>query len=249
VQSLSWPSLVALIVSAAVAGLSRGFSGFGSALIFVPMAATIIAPIHAAPLLLLVDGVLTLGLVPNAWRHANRREVATMAVGALVGTPLGVLTLTRVDPTALRWGLSLAVFACVVLLASGWRYRGKPVVVLTVAVGAASGFLSGVAQTGGPPVVAYWLGAAVAAQVVRANIVFFFALSTIISAVSFAAGGLLTPQIFGLALVVAPIYGLALFIGAHMFALASEATFRKICYALIAAAGLISLPALDGVLR
>ena len=172
-----------------------------------------------------------------------------MVLGALVGIPLGVLTLTRVDPTALRWGLSLTVFACVALLASGWRYSGKPVVLLTIAVGAAAGFLSGVAQIGGPPIIAYWLGAAIAAQVVRANIVLYFALSTIISAVSYAAGGLLTLDVFGLALVVAPVYGLSLYIGARMFRLASEATFRKICYALIAAAGLISLPALDGVLR
>ena len=248
-QSLSWPSLAALIASAIVAGLARGFAGFGAALIFVPLAATVIAPIHAAPLLFLVDGMTAIGLVPNAWRRADRREVGTMVLGAIVGTPLGVLTLTRVDPTTLRWGLSLMVLACVALLASGWRYSGRPVVPLTICVGVAAGFLSGVAQVGGPPIVVYWLGAAIAAEAVRANIVLYFALATVVSAISYAAGGLLTLQILGLALVVAPIYGLALFIGAHMFGLASEATFRKICYALIAAAGLISLPALDGVLR
>ena len=37
--------------------------------------------------------------------------------------------------------------------------------------------------------------------------------------------------------------------GASLFGRASEAVFRAICYALIAAAVLIGLPALDGVLR
>ena len=232
-----------------MAGLSRGFSGFGAALIFVPLAAATISPILAAPLLLVIDGIAALGLVPDAWRRANRREVGTMLLGALVGVPLGVFVLTRLDATALRWGVSAAVLVCVVLLASGWRYSGKPVAPLTVAVGGVAGFMAGVAQVGGPPIVAYWLGATLTANIVRANIVLYFALSTVISAVSYTVGGLLTLDVFGLALVVGPVYGAALFVGAHMFHLASEATFRKICYALIAAAGLISLPALDGVLR
>ena len=37
--------------------------------------------------------------------------------------------------------------------------------------------------------------------------------------------------------------------GASLFGHASEAVFRAICYALIAAAVIIGLPALDGVLR
>jgi len=64
---------------------------------------------------------------------------------------------------------------------SGWRYRGKPTIATTVIVGAAAGLLGGAAQIGGPPIVAYWLSRPVAAEIVRANIVLYFAISTVIT--------------------------------------------------------------------
>ncbi|MFO1035197.1 MAG: sulfite exporter TauE/SafE family protein, partial [Hyphomicrobiales bacterium] len=48
-----------LAITALVAGLARGFSGFGAALIFVPFAARFVGPQQAAALLLLTDGFLT----------------------------------------------------------------------------------------------------------------------------------------------------------------------------------------------
>jgi hypothetical protein len=63
--------------------------------------------------------------------------------------------------------------------------------------------------------------------------------------VTYFAGGLLTTSVVGLALITGPIYGLGLFIGSRMFRLASADTFRRVCFALIAAAILLSLPVLD----
>ncbi len=45
------------------------------------------------------------------------------------------------------------------------------------------------------------------------------------------------------------VYALGIGIGARMFGLASELTFRRVCYVMIAAAGIVSLPVLDGVIR
>jgi uncharacterized protein len=118
-----------------------------------------------------------------------------------------------------------------------------------VAVGAISGVFSGAAQVGGPPVVAYWLGGAFAGNTVRANIILYFAISSAITAVSYLWGGLITAPIAALAVIAAPAYGLGLWLGAHMFGIASEQTFRRLCFGLIALSALISLPLLDGLLR
>jgi biotin transporter BioY len=45
------------------------------------------------------------------------------------------------------------------------------------------------------------------------------------------------------------LYALGLFIGAWLFGVADESIFRRICYALIVIAVVISLPVLDGVIR
>jgi uncharacterized membrane protein YfcA len=242
-------ALVFLAASALLAGLARGFSGFGGALIFVPLASAVVGPRLAAPLLLIIDAVAAAGLIPNAWHHAIRREVGTMAVGALVGVPLGVSLLTRADPLALRWGLAAAVAVLLAVLVSGWRYRGRRTGPVTAGVGVMGGLLSGSAQIGGPPVVAFWLSSPLRPDAVRANIVLYFAVSSVFSGVAYAAGGLLTQAVLVLALLVGPVYGLGIYLGSRLFGVASEATFRRICYVLIGIAAVVSLPVFDGVLR
>ncbi len=243
------PALALLLVTAFMAGLARGFSGFGAALIFIPIASALTGPQVAAPLLLVVDSAMTLGLIPSAFRQADRREVLIMALGAFLGVPLGVWLLTTLDPVVLRWGLVIGAFSLLALLLSGWRYHGRPKPPLTVLVGAVSGLFSGAAQMGGPPVVAYWLGGAIPRQTVRANIVLFFAISTLISAVGYLMKGLFTPGLLALALATAAPYGFGVWLGSRMFGLASEQTFRRLCFAMIAIAGLLGMPALDGLLR
>ena len=139
--------------------------------------------------------------------------------------------------------------AMLTLLVSGWRYRGRPTAPLSFGVGAFAGVCSGAAQVGGPAVIAYWLGSHSPPATIRANIILYFAISTTIAMVTYYFGGVLTLTVLKLCLVVAPVYALGLFIGARLFGVADESVFRRICYALIAVAVLVSLPVLDGVVR
>lgn len=241
--------LLFLAASALVAGLARGFSGFGAALIFIPLGSAAVGPKLAVPLLLVIDAVTTLGMLPNAWRQADRRDVGTMASGAFFGVPAGTYVLANADPLTIRWAIVVLVVVMLALLVSGWRYHGKPKAPVTVLVGGLAGFCSGAAQAGGPPVVAYWLGGAIERWTVRANIVLYFAISSLFSIIAYLAGGLFGIDVLLLAALTAPAYGLGLFAGSHIFGIASEATFRRICYVLIGAAAVISLPVLDGILR
>ena len=231
------------------ASLARGFSGFGAALIFIPLVSALLGPKIAVPLLLVTDGLMTAGMIPGAVRRADRRDVFTMALGAVVGVPTGTWLLTSLDPVVLRWCIVALAAAMLALLVSGWRYRGRPKPPLTVLVGLVSGFFSGAAQVGGPPVVAYWLGSTTAAATVRANIVLFFAITSVFGAIGYVWGGLITLHILSLAAVIAPVYGLGTWAGSRMFGLASDQTFRRICLAMIAFATVVSMPVLDNLLR
>jgi uncharacterized membrane protein YfcA len=202
-----------------------------------------------AALLLLIDFVAALPLLPNAWRHGDRKATAVMVAGALVGVPVGTYFLTRLEPVTTRWIISGFVTALLVLLLSGWRYRGKDYAAVSVGVGGLSGFCSGLAQTGGPPIVGYWLGRPIPSVIARANIMLFFGASDCFSAIAYAATGLINLDAIKFAFFVGPAYALGVWFGASLFGHASETVFRAICYALIAAAVLIGLPALDGLLR
>ena len=188
-------------------------------------------------------------LLPNAWKQADRKATAVMVAGALVGVPIGTWFLTRLEPVTTRWIISGFVAALLVLLLSGWRYRGKEHAPISVGIGGLAGFCSGLAQTGGPPIVGYWLGRPIPSMIARANILLFFGASDFFSAVAYAVSGLINADAIKFAFVVGPVYGIGVWFGATLFGRASETVFRAICYALIAAAVIIGLPALDGVLR
>ncbi|ANP88654.1 sulfite exporter TauE/SafE family protein [Rhizobium leguminosarum] len=231
--------IYALMAFAFIAGLARGFSGFGAALIFIPLGGAIVGPKLISPILLVIDGIATLGMIPPAWRGANRREVLIMAAGAALGVPAGTAMLALLDPTILRWSITIIAIALLALLVSGWRYHGAPSAPLS----------SGAAQLGGPPVVAYWLGGKSDFTRVRANVVLYFSISSVFSAISYYIGGLFVPAVFALTVVILPSYMVGLYGGSKLFGLAEERTFRIACYVLIAAAAIIGMPLLDGVLR
>lgn len=135
------------------------------------------------------------------------------------------------------------------LLVSGWRHHGRPSMPLTIGVGAISGLFTGTAQIGGPPVIAHWLGGSVPSSIVRANVVLYFAISTVLTIISYLVGRLVTPSVLALSLATGPLFGVGLYLRSRFFARAGETTFRYVCYGLIAGAAILSLPSLDGILR
>lgn len=246
---LSAGGLVFVILAAFMAGTARGFSGFGAALIFIPLASAVVGPKLASATLLVVDAILTLGMLPAAFRLADRREVGTMALGAIVGVPLGTTALALVDPTALRWAICILAVLLLFFLMSGWRYLGRPHTALTVAVGAVAGFFSGAAQLGGSPVVAYWLSGTSAGARVRANVIAYFALSTILSIASYVVGGLFEARVFVLCALAAPTYAIGLRLGSALHRTSDERYFRRVCFLLIGASALAGLPLFDALWR
>src|ERR1700694_1131899 len=160
---------LAICAIALVSGTARGFSGFGAALIFMPLASSMAAPRLVAALLLIIDFVAAAPLVPNAWKHADRKATAVIVLGALIGVPIGTWFLSWLDPVTTRWIISGFVCGLLLLLLSGWRYRGKDHPAISVGIGGLSGFCSGLAQTGGPPIVGYWLRRPLALAAGRAH--------------------------------------------------------------------------------
>jgi len=84
---------------------------------------------------------------------------------------------------------------------------------------------------------------------VRANIVLYFAISTVLTGASYLVGGLITQSVIALSLATGPLYGLGLYLGSRLFGRATETSFRRVSYGLIAAAAIVSLPVLDAVFR
>ncbi len=76
----------------------------------------------------------------------------------------------------------------------------------------------------------------------RANIILFFAATTVLTVVTYVSGGLMTLDVLKLSLFTGPAYGIGTWAGSKMFGLASPQIFRNISLGLIAFAVFTSLP-------
>lgn len=241
-QLLADPRYGLVILAAALAGLVRGFSGFGGAMVFMPLASLAYEPKLAAVWLFIADDLAALIMLPDAVRRCVWREVLPLAGAAALTAPLGVAVLVLVDADMMRWAIGLAILAAVAAMAAGWRYRGAPALPVTLGTGALAGFSGGAAALPGPPVVLLWLGGRSDAATVRANLVVFFGLLAVATGLSYWGHGLFDATGIAGSLPLVPAYLLPLWLGGRLFARSSEAQFRRAALVLCAAAALCGLP-------
>jgi uncharacterized protein len=241
--------LMLALAIAALSGAVRGFSGFGSALIYVPLMSAVYGPRIAAATFLVVDFATGAAFALRVLRDCNWREVLPLAAAAAVAAPFGTLILIFADPVMLRWMISLVVLLMVIVLASGWRYHGTPLLPITLGVGLLAGLLGGAVQISGPPVIVYWLGGSSEARVMRANFVVYFALTAIVLVVTYLSRGLITAEVLALALMLGPVHILAIAAAAPLFHRASGQTYRRVAYVIMTLAAVVSMPLFDAWLR
>jgi len=238
--------LIALGI-AMLAGLVRGFTGFGSALIYMPLMSAVYSPQVAAPTLLLFDTICSLPFALKVWTQATRREMVPVAFGGAVFVPLGVAALVYVDILALRWFIAALVLVALAVLISGWRYHGKPTRAASFGVGARAGFGAGSVQIAAPPLLVFWLGGQNSAATVRANIMVYFILEGTLSIVAYTFTGLVDRQVGTLAILLGVPSAAAMAAGAWWFHGTSDRLYRRLAYVIIAISGLASLPLFDAL--
>ncbi|WP_284177647.1 sulfite exporter TauE/SafE family protein [Rhabdaerophilum sp. SD176] len=248
--ALSSQDWLVVALGAALGGLTRGFTGFGFAMIFMPLAASVLPPHVALAVIWAIDAPFALVLGLRAYRAADKKGVLTLLAAAALMFPVGLYALIHVDALVIRWIISGLVMAAVVILASGWRYHGRPGLPLTLSVGSLSGLFNGLASLSGLPLALFWLSSQNRQPAeIRADMQTYFLFSTFVSGAILGYRGILTVETLLIALSVMPAYGAMLYLGTRGYHMASEATFRRIAYAIVALAAILSLPALDGWIR
>ena len=244
-QVLSYEGLPVLVLAAFVAGIVRGFAGFGTAMVFVPIAALVVEPIYAILIMMIFDLFGPIALLPRAWRDGEPRDVGLLGIGAIIGLPFGVYLLTQLDPVVFRWLVSLLALSLLVLLVSGWRYSNPLGNMMTGIVGVISGFLSGVAALPGPPVIMSYMSSPRPPQVIRGNMIMYLFLVDILTLIVFAIKGLLVLIPLAVGAVLAVPYGTAGLIGQKIFNPDKEHIYRWVAYVMIAFSALAGLPVWD----
>ncbi len=182
------------------AAVVRGLTGFGMAIILVPLLALVIPPVDAVVVGIMLQMLIGPVGLPVILRAADRRSALTIAAIAMATTPLGLLAVRAVTPDMARLLIALVAigaFVAIVWPKSAGVNRPRPA--LTAFTGAASGVLNGFAAMPGPPVVPYYLSHGYAPAAARASMMLVFALTGLAGTLVAAAMGTATWELAALA--------------------------------------------------
>jgi uncharacterized membrane protein YfcA len=241
-SALQTEGLIWLLVAVIAAGLVRGFSGFGSAMVMMPVAATILSPFAAITFLTVVELVGPLPNLPDALRQGHRADVLRLLIGSVVALPLGILGLSHFTPEFFNWVVSTVVLALLALLVAGWRYSRSLSNGTMIAVGGLGGFLSGISGLAGPPVIMLYMSTRLSAQVIRANFLLYLLGIDILMLAAFALLGHLQFSAILIGVLLMVPYVLANTIGGRLFRPGMEGQFRAVAYVIIVASAMLGLP-------
>ncbi len=219
------------------AGFIQGLTGFGSALVAIPLLTLIMDIKAAVPLCILNGLVITIYLAVHLRHHLDRGKILPLILGSVPGVVVGATLLKRVDSNLLRIciGLLLISYSLYNLFISPRspglaHYWGYVAGFLTGAVGAAL-------SAGGPPAIVYSTLTGWSKEEIRATLSGFFVANGIVTACVHALTGVSTAATARIFLMTAPFVLLGTVIGSHVTSRIEPRIYLRIIYSLLVVMG------------
>ena len=246
-MSISPAEIAALAGIAFLGSVIFGITGFGAALVTIPLATHIVSLQFALALFVLMDLVNAFRIGFENPRLAVRSEWTRLVPTIVLGTVAGVTLLVNLPRQAAT--LALGVFVTAFALYSLARHPEAQARIGS-RWGYVAGFAGGVTSTlfgaGGPPYAMYLSHRGLSKEQFRATLGFATLTSISLRAVAFLVTGiLLDAGVWLCALAVVPAGLLGLWAAAHLFRrISREALMRAVALMLLASGASLALRAL-----
>ncbi|MDW4496713.1 sulfite exporter TauE/SafE family protein [Sulfitobacter sp. D35] len=240
--ALATEGLIWLALASFAAGTVRGFAGFGSGLVLLPVSAVFLPPIAAITAMTIADFFGPLPILRRAVRTVHLPDLARLAGAMVLGLPIGVAILITLDPDLFRSAVSVLALVMLGLLISGLRYRGAMTPTLVLVTGGLCGVLGGVAGLPGPPLILLYLASRLPADVVRGTTMAFLFLYDIVLMGVYAENGTLYAEAVWIGLLLAVPNVLGNLAGAAIFRPDFDRAYRVVAYIIIATSAIVGLP-------
>jgi uncharacterized protein len=239
---VDWITLHVLVV-VFIATLIRSTLGFGEALVAVPLLALRLPVQVAAPLAVLVSITVAAIVMAQDWHRVHFRAAGWLAGWTMLGIPLGLLLLTRVNGTAVK-----AALAGVIIAFALWSMLNRVPFVLhrdrlgwLFGFGLLAGVLGGAYGMNGPPLVVYGSMRRWSAEQFRATLQGYFLPASIAGMLGYWYAGLWVPAVTRYYLMSLPATLIATLLGRVLHARISPRAFFTYVYLGLLAIGLVLL--------
>ena len=210
-----------------MAGVIRGITGFGGAMVMAPPLALLLGPRVAVPVTMLLEGIAALPMLWQTRDVVRWRTIGPILAAACVTVPLGGYLLVMAEPLTLRRAIAATVIVFALLLLRGWRYAGSRRLGTSIGLGGLCGVMSGATSIGAPPVILYLLSGPDPIATTRANLTFLLVGISIATLVMLWTQDVLDWNSTLVALAFTPGYYVGLLAGTKLFSRFNDARFRQ----------------------
>ena len=199
------------------AAVIRGFSGFGFALVGVPLLSMIMPPLSFVPIIFGLQVIAVLPGFKQTLQNAQWKQILPLLPGGFLGTWGGLQILYRIQPEIIDFIIAAAVIFVAVFLLKGFRLGRQFTNIEIVSIGMLSGLLNGSAGLPGPPVIIAQLVTPNTEKMVRSNLIIFFTILALFGIASIMSGGNLNTTHVYLMFTSAPFLILGTLLGEKLF--------------------------------
>ncbi|MFC7477596.1 sulfite exporter TauE/SafE family protein [Dankookia sp. GCM10030260] len=244
------PLIGVVALGAAAGGFVQGLSGFAFGLVALSIWAWVLDPVLAGPLTVfcsLLGQLLSIGSLRGS---LDMRRALPFILGGVVGVPIGVALLQRIDPVAFRLavGLLLVVWCPAMLLARALPRITRGGGAADAAAGLVGGVMGGIGGLTGPAPTLWVTLRGWGRDAQRGVFQAFNLAMHALTLATLLASGTFPAAAWPLCLVAAPAMLLPALLGARLYRRFSDAAFRRVVLGLLALSGLVlvagSLPKL-----
>jgi uncharacterized membrane protein YfcA len=182
-------------IAVLLASLVAGLTGFGFAIVAVPILMILMPPKVVVPVVQLLSAVLQIAILVEARKGLDLKRVWPLLLAGIAGVPLGTYLLLILDPQTLRILVGVVVIISALAMLAGWRWSVRNEKVASVPVGLAGGALGASTGIPGPPVILFFTNQEMAKQGFRANLVLYFTCVGLVAVLSLLVSGLITQEV------------------------------------------------------
>ncbi len=227
-----------------LAGFVQGVTGFGSALVAMPLLCLILDLTFAVPLCILNSIIITTYLAYKLHNHLDRKKLIPLCLATLPGIPIGATLLKKVDPQFMGFLLG---FLLILYGIYNLTVRPQPRNLSTVwsyIAGFSAGVIGAAFSAGGPPVIIYTTQNNWKKDEIKATLTGFFCFTSYVTAAIHLLTGITTRDVLQTFLFSSPFVLAGTVLGSFCYGYFAKQTYLKVIYLFLVLMGSIMITSL-----
>lgn len=229
-------------ISILLASLVQGITGFGFALIAVPLLSLFIPELrNITPIIVIYSFLTNIIVLYKTKQYIDLKKILPLVIFGILATPIGTYILLYVDVNTLKIIVGAIITVTALAMLKNYKINIKNQNISYSVVGLLSGLLNGSTGLSGPPVVLLLTNQNTNKDVFRANLTFYGITTNIFAIILFVSEGIINNSVINFTVLYLPALITGVFYGIKISSKINETLFKTITIYLISILGLYTV--------